>query len=171
MAPDDDTDKDEDNDSAIDAEDGASRMSGGTMTDDYEGMHTRRDSAMCFDCHRELKKPGQGVGAGTRRFDIRIYAANGLMRSEAWTAAWTEMERCDVEITPWIPEEVRKTLEKRVLEEQEADKRKAAYNAELQRRLQEDAIQKQKLAAEAVAKKREEEEDLRRSFESCCRSP
>ncbi|KAF9695426.1 hypothetical protein EKO04_006478 [Ascochyta lentis] len=166
VAPDDDTDKDEDDDSAIGAEDGASRMSGGTMTDDHDGMHTRRDSATCLDCHRELKKPGQGVGAGTRRFDIRIYAANGLMRSEAWTAAWTEMERCDVEISPWIPEDVRKTLEKRILEEQEADKRKAAYNAELQRRIQEDTVRQQKLAAEAVAKKRQEEEELQRSFEA-----
>ena len=162
----DDTDRDEDDDSAIGAEDGVSRMSGGTMTDDHESMHTRRDSAMCLDCHRELKKPGHGVGAGTRKFDIRIYAANGLMRSEAWTAAWTEMERCDVEISPWIPEDVRKTLEKRIVEEQEADKRKAAYNAELQRRVQEDAIQQQKLAAGAVAKKRQEEEELQRSFEA-----
>ncbi|KZM20320.1 uncharacterized protein EKO05_0006966 [Ascochyta rabiei] len=166
VAPDDDADKDEDDDSAIGADDGSSRMSGGTMTDDHEGMHTRRDSATCLDCHRELKKPGQGVGAGTRRFDIRIYAANGLMRSEAWTAAWTEMERCDVEISPWIPEDVRKTLEKRILEEQEADKRKAAYNAELQRRVQEDAIRQQKLAAEAIAKKRQEEAELQRSFEA-----
>ncbi|KAF1364511.1 hypothetical protein EJ07DRAFT_45394, partial [Lizonia empirigonia] len=166
VAPEEDTDKDEDDDSAIDAEDGASRMSGGTMTEDHEGIHTRRDSATCLDCHRELKKPGQGVGAGTRRFDIRIYAANGLMRSEAWTAAWTEMERCDVEISPWIPEDVRKTLEKRILEEQEAARRKAAYNAELQRRVQEDALHQQKLAAEAVAKKRQEEEDLKRSLEA-----
>jgi hypothetical protein len=171
VSPDDDAEEDKDDDSAIGADDGASRMSGGTMTNDHDhihndSMHTRRDSAMCFDCHRELKKPGQGVGAGTRRFDIRIYAANGLMRSEAWTAAWTEMERCDVEITPWIPEEVRKTLEKRVIEEQEADKRKAAYNAELLRRVQEDAVQKQKLAAEATAKKRQEEQELQRSFEA-----
>ena len=166
VAPDDDTDKDDDNDSAIGSQDGASRTSGGTMTDDHDGMHTRRDSAMCLDCHRELKRPGQGVGAGTRRFDIKIYAANGLMRSEAWNAAWTEMERCDVEITPWIPEDVRKTLEKRVLEEQEADKRKAAYNAELQRRVQEDAVRQQKLAAEAVVKKQQEEEELQRSFEA-----
>ncbi|KAJ8113873.1 hypothetical protein OPT61_g4109 [Boeremia exigua] len=164
VAPDDETEKDEDDDSAIGAEDGAGRMGGATQTHDHEGIHSRRDSAMCFDCHRELKKPGQGVGAGTRRFDIRIYAANGLMRSEAWTAAWTEMERCDVEIMPWIPEEVRKTLEKRVLEEQEADKRKAAYNAELQRRIQEDAVRQQKAAAEAIAKKRQEEEDLQKSF-------
>lgn len=161
-----DTEHDEDDDSAIGADDGASRMSGGTMTDDQEGMHARRDSAMCLDCHRELKRPGQGVGAGTRRFDIRIYAANGLMRSEAWTAAWTEMERCDVEITPWIPDDVRKTLEKRVLEEQEAGKRKAAYNAELQRRIQEDAVRQQKLAAEAVARKRQDEAELQKNFEA-----
>ncbi|KAJ4398895.1 hypothetical protein N0V91_009849 [Didymella pomorum] len=171
VSPDDDAEDDKDDDSAIGADDGASRMSGGTMTNDHDHTHndnmlSRRDSAMCFDCHRELKKPGQGVGAGTRRFDIRIYAANGLMRSEAWTAAWTEMERCDVEITPWIPEEVRKTLEKRVIEEQEAEKRKTAYNAELLRRVQEDAVHKQKLAAEATAKKRQEEQELKRSFEA-----
>lgn len=161
-----DTEHDEDDDSAIGGDDGASRMSGGTMTDDHDAMHARRDSAMCLDCHRELKRPGQGVGAGTRRFDIRIYAANGLMRSEAWTAAWTEMERCDVEITPWIPDDVRRTLERNLAEEQEAEKRKAAYNTELQRRIQEDAVRQQKLAAETVAKKRQEEEELKKSFEA-----
>jgi hypothetical protein len=120
---------------------------------------------MCIDCHRELKKPGKGIGAGTRKWDIKIYAANGLMRAAAWQACWNDMERCDVEIHPWIPEEVRKTLERRAQEEQEADKRKQLYTVELQRQIQEAAAKTKILEEEANQKKRKEEAELQKSFE------
>jgi hypothetical protein len=170
VAPEDDSDKEDDRDCAsIEGGTGrGSRMSGGTMTEDHEckDVVETGDASMCMDCHRHLKKPGRGVGAGSHRWDIKIYAANGLMRSEAWNAAWTEMERCDVEISPWIPEDVRKTLEKRIAEEKEAAKRKQAYAAEVQRRAQEDNAIQQQLKAKAAEKKRQEEEELRRSFEA-----
>ena len=37
-----------------------------------------------------------------KRWEIRVYAANGLMRAGAWEAAWSEMERVDVELLPYI---------------------------------------------------------------------
>jgi hypothetical protein len=142
-----------------------SRMSGGTLA---EGSNTsvHGDHSMCIDCHRELKKPGKGVGAGTRKWDIKIYAANGLMRAAAWEACWNDMERCDVEIHPWIPEEVRKTLETRAREEQEADKRKQQYNIELQQQIQEAAAKTKVLEKEASEKKRQEDAELQKSFEA-----
>ncbi|KAF2124797.1 hypothetical protein P153DRAFT_370706 [Dothidotthia symphoricarpi CBS 119687] len=149
-----DSETEEDVRSVSDAGTGrGSCMSGGTMTDEHECKEDARDASMCADCHRQLKKPGRGVGAGTRKWDIKIYAANGLMRSEAWGAAWSEMERCDVEISPWYPESVRKTLERRVREEQEADKCKLMYAAEVQRRIEEDAIAQKQLAEQAAEKK------------------
>ena len=45
------------------------------------------------------------------RWDVRIYAANGLMRAGAWTTAWREMERVDVQIGVWIPEGLKMRLE------------------------------------------------------------
>ncbi|CAO2652378.1 Nn.00g006610.m01.CDS01 [Neocucurbitaria sp. VM-36] len=171
VPPDDDTDREEDDDDmasiADDATGRRSRMSGGTLTEDNKwGENMLDDSCMCTDCHRELKKPGKGVGAGTRKWDIKIYAANGLMRAAAWSACWNDMERCDVEISPWIPEELRKTLERRVQEEQEAEKRKQMYAVELQRQIQ-DATAKQKvLEEEACERKKLEELELQKSYEA-----
>jgi hypothetical protein len=171
VPPEDDTDKeDEDDDvSILDDNTGrGSRMSGGTFTEEREwkeGILDTADASTCIDCHGELKRPGKGVGAGTRRWDIKIYAANGLMRSNAWMACWNDMERCDVEISPWIPDDLRKTLERRVLEEQEADTRKHMYAVELARQIQESAS-KQKIAEEEAAeRKRLEEVELQKSFE------
>lgn len=158
VPPEDDTDKEEDDDDrSVDDNTGrGSRMSGGTFTEEHE----------CADCHHELKRPGKGVGAGTRRWDIKIYAANGLMRANAWAACWGEMERCDVELQPWIPDDLRKTLEKRMIEEQEADKRKHMYAIELQRQIQE-STSKQKIAEEEEAERRRlEEVELQKSFEA-----
>lgn len=168
VPPEDDTDNGESDDehSVLDDSNGrGSRMSGGTFTEERENGHTRSDS-MCNDCHHELKRPRQGVGAGKRRWDIKIYAANGLMRANAWAACWGEMERCDVEIQPWIPDDLRKTLEQRAAEEQEAEKRKHMYAVELQRQIQE-STSKQKIAEEEAAeRKRLEEVELQKSFEA-----
>ncbi|KAF2874049.1 hypothetical protein BDV95DRAFT_473378, partial [Massariosphaeria phaeospora] len=156
-----DTDEhDEDDDelrSVADSSTGrGSRMSGGTLAVDEEAewkypTPETDDGSVCTDCHRQVKLPGTGVGSGTKRWDIKIYAANGLMRAGAWTAAWSEMERCDVEIAPWIPHDVRKALEKRVQEEQEAETRKQIYAAEVQRRVEEEAARLKKLEVEAEA--------------------
>ncbi|KAK8194327.1 hypothetical protein M8818_007516 [Zalaria obscura] len=65
----------------------------------------------CGTCDREVREGRNGVGEGRQRWDVKVYAANGLMRAGAWAAAWSEMERVDVEVTPWIPEEMRKRLD------------------------------------------------------------
>ncbi|KAF2196379.1 hypothetical protein GQ43DRAFT_445169 [Delitschia confertaspora ATCC 74209] len=142
-----------------------SRMSGGTVT----GENVREeDGSFCHDCHRHLKKPGKGVGLGNKRWDIKIFAANGLMRAGAWAAAWSEMERVDVEILPWIPEEVRKALEKRNEEEEQkqvVQQQKAVEDAELKRKIsmeikrkvEEDRKRLKELDNETNEKKRLEE--------------
>jgi hypothetical protein len=167
VPPEDDDDREDEDDVASVGDENTgrgSRMSGGTLTEGSNTSHNG-DHSMCIDCHRELKKPGKGIGAGTRKWDIKIYAANGLMRAAAWQACWNDMERCDVEIHPWIPEEVRKTLERRAQEEQEADKRKQQYTVELQRQIQEAAAKTKILEEEANEKKRKEEAELQKSFE------
>jgi hypothetical protein len=76
------------------------------------------------------------------------------------------MERCDVELQPWIPDDLRKTLERRVIEEQEAEKRKHMYAIELQRQIQESTAKQQIALEEAAERKRLEEAELQRSFEA-----
>ncbi|KAL1592331.1 hypothetical protein SLS60_011409 [Paraconiothyrium brasiliense] len=176
VAPDsDDEESDEfDDERRNAADDGTgrgSRMSGGTVTaeEDPECRYptpNSDDAGVCLDCHRQVKKPGHGVGAGTKRWDIKIYAANGLMRAGAWIAAWSEMERCDVEISPWIPHEVRKTLDKRFQQEQEALRVKALYAAELQRQMEEEATLQRKLEEEAEAKRQAQEAELQIKVEA-----
>jgi hypothetical protein len=166
IAPEDDTDREDEGDEASGPEDNTgrgSRMSGGTFTEDDEPNDA--DASMCSDCHHELKRPGKGIGAGTRRWQVRIYAANGLMPANAWTACWNDMERCDVEISPWIPEDLRKTFERRILEEQEAEKRKQMYAVELQRQIQEATTKQTLIKEEEAERKRAEEAELQKSFE------
>lgn len=165
-----DNDEHDDSDDDIESvtDDGTgrgSRMSGGTITVDEEGdfkypAGEADDASVCTDCHRTVKKPGKGLGSGTKRWDIKIYAANGLMRAGAWSAAWREMERCDVEISPWIPEEVRKAIEKQAEEEQEAARQKQLYEAEVKRLVEEEASRLRKLEVEAEERRKKEEDEL-----------
>ncbi|KAL8953470.1 MAG: hypothetical protein Q9222_000674 [Ikaeria aurantiellina] len=75
------------------------------------------DADVCDDCGRRVRDGRYGSGTGSRRWDIKVYAANGLMRAGAWGAAWREMERVDVEIIPWMDEEVKRELALRTEEE------------------------------------------------------
>ncbi|KAI5367404.1 hypothetical protein Slin15195_G025320 [Septoria linicola] len=79
------------------------------------------DDQCCDTCHAKIVD--SAVSAGGRKWSIKVFAANGLMRASAWTAAWSEMERVDVEILPWIDEELRRTLDVRALQDA-ADERK-----------------------------------------------
>ncbi|KAI4139314.1 MAG: hypothetical protein LQ340_008012, partial [Diploschistes diacapsis] len=85
---------------------------------DEEGA---QDPDLCVDCGRRVRDGRSGsAGKGGRRWDMRIYAANGLMRAGAWAAAWREMERVDVEICPFMEDGVRRELEgAKALEERE----------------------------------------------------
>ncbi|KAI9726339.1 MAG: hypothetical protein M1828_001613 [Chrysothrix sp. TS-e1954] len=74
----------------------------------------------CADCgkhisHTLLQGHGnEGSQERTRRWDIRVYASNGLMRAGAWSAAWREMEKVDVEIGVWMPDSVKRKLDDRM---------------------------------------------------------
>lgn len=65
------------------------------------------DDEHCSTCHHHLL----AAGSGKQKWAIKVYAANGLMRASAWQAAWSEMERVDVEIMPWIKDELRIKLD------------------------------------------------------------
>ncbi|KAJ5382308.1 hypothetical protein N7517_000219 [Penicillium concentricum] len=69
----------------------------------------------CPDCGTHVRH-----GDSNRKWEIRVFAANGLMRAGAWAAAWRDMEKVDVEVGLWLPSDVRRGLEKRLAEEQMA---------------------------------------------------
>ncbi|KIX93236.1 uncharacterized protein Z520_11091 [Fonsecaea multimorphosa CBS 102226] len=60
----------------------------------------------CPDCGGHLHSDQT-----SRRWDVKIFAANGLMRAGAWAAAWQEMEKVDVEINVCLPEGICQELE------------------------------------------------------------
>jgi hypothetical protein len=68
----------------------------------------------CLDCGGRLPSH---LDNGQRKWEIRVYAANGLMRAGAWAAAWKEMEKVDVEVGVCLPVEVKRELERRIIEE------------------------------------------------------
>jgi hypothetical protein len=79
------------------------------------------DLDICLDCGRRIRDGKYGsAGTGSKRWDIKLFAANGLMRAGAWSAAWREMERVDVEILPWMEEDMKRELELRKEEEERA---------------------------------------------------
>lgn len=69
----------------------------------------------CPDCGTHVRH-----GDSNRKWEIRVFAANGLMRAGAWAAAWRDMEKVDVEVGLWLPSDVRRSLERRLAEEQMA---------------------------------------------------
>jgi hypothetical protein len=70
---------------------------------DYWGREQGQERKWCDICGRDVKIEEVGdVAKGERRFRVKIYASNGLMRAGAWAAAWREMERVDVEIEPFV---------------------------------------------------------------------
>ncbi|KAL9134908.1 MAG: hypothetical protein Q9175_003909 [Cornicularia normoerica] len=86
------------------------------------GAETDADDAdICLDCGRRLRDGKFGsAGTGSKRWDIKVFAANGLMRAGAWSAAWREMERVDVEILPWMEEDMKRELELKREEDERA---------------------------------------------------
>ena len=81
------------------------------------------DGELCATCEHKIKQSKSAVGSGKKKWMIKVYAANGLMRSSAWAAAWSDMERVDVEILPWISDDVRQRLDGRRSQE-EAEKQR-----------------------------------------------
>ena len=89
-----------------------------TTTDDGE-----EQGYTCPDCGHRVAHAGQeedtdDENEGNRKWEVRVLAANGLMKAGAWAAAWKEMEKVDVEVGLWLPSDVREELERRAIEEQ-----------------------------------------------------
>lgn len=83
----------------------------------------------CTTCNSPIKATATAVDVGGRKWSIKVFAANGLMRASAWTAAWTEMESVDVEILPWISPSLGKRLDA-MAEREEQDERRQQENDE-----------------------------------------
>lgn len=88
------------------------------LESDVDDDDSENDQDICEDCGRRVRDGRFGSGTGHKRWDIKLFAANGLMRAGAWSAAWREMERVDVEIMPWMDDDMKRELELRRAEEE-----------------------------------------------------
>lgn len=81
---------------------------------DVEGKAavTNSKPPKCADCGKRVPKEVEV----DRKWEVKVYAANGLMRAGAWAAAWSEMEKVDVEVSVWMPEAVRREVDARLKE-------------------------------------------------------
>ncbi|KAL4913529.1 hypothetical protein BDW62DRAFT_192406 [Aspergillus aurantiobrunneus] len=77
-----------------------------------EDSSTEDEGDECPDCGGRVLRHN-----ATRKWEVKVFAANGLMRAGAWAAAWKEMEKVDVEVGLWLPPDVRAELEKRLAED------------------------------------------------------
>lgn len=84
----------------------------GEMSDVGESETDGEQGDACPDCGSHVRH-----GNRNRKWEIRVFAANGLMRAGAWAAAWRDMEKVDVEVGLWLPSDVRRALERRLGEE------------------------------------------------------
>ena len=102
----------------LSAEEEADILAAGEESDSDNDDTNNAD--ICLDCGRRIRDGRFGTaGEGNKRWNIKLFAANGLMRAGAWSAAWREMERVDVEILPWMEEDMKRELELRREEEEE----------------------------------------------------
>ncbi|KAI9711228.1 MAG: hypothetical protein M1820_002215 [Bogoriella megaspora] len=107
--------------------------SDGTVCDTYcptpvlssGALRNERECSTCGRPRRLLQVPSNEVN---KSFDIKFYAANGLIRAEVWDAVWREMERVDVEINVKLPRKWRATLDE-TLREIENDERQMQENS------------------------------------------
>ncbi|QDS77492.1 hypothetical protein FKW77_000165 [Venturia effusa] len=109
---------------------------------------------ICQQCEQHMRLPRKGIGAGSRKWDVKIFAANGLMKASAWAAACLDMERVDVEIEPWMPDDVKRALDARLIEEDEEKRRHVDYVELLKLELRE--MEKARYEAEAARLRAEE---------------
>lgn len=80
-------------------------------TDEASDTEEKTESQeKCSDCGTAVSRKVEQ----DRHWEIKVFAANGLMKSGAWAAAWEEMEKVDVEVGIWMPEDVRTEVEERL---------------------------------------------------------
>ncbi|CZT19002.1 uncharacterized protein RCC_04847 [Ramularia collo-cygni] len=115
------------------------------------------DLNQCATCNGPIKSANAAIDRSGRKWSIKVFAANGLMRAPSWTAAWSEMERVDVEILPWISESLRKKLDA-LAEREEGDDRRRREEEEAHIR---EVVEEQVRIAHEERKRADEEERAR----------
>ncbi|RDW85829.1 hypothetical protein BP5796_04154 [Coleophoma crateriformis] len=84
-------------------------------SEEYDGSR-RRDRGWCDICGRNVQFEQNDFDSADRKFRVKVFASNGLMKAGAWAACWKEMERVDVEIEPYVESYLLPDLERLQIE-------------------------------------------------------
>ncbi|OJD30738.1 uncharacterized protein BKCO1_5600046 [Diplodia corticola] len=129
--------------------------------EDEEEDEDEEEEVLCPECHAHLPAASTATtstnySSSSTRWTIKTYAANGLLASPgAWAAAWAEMERVDVAITPHLTAAQHRALQREARAERERE-REQRQQAEAAAKEEE-----QRAAAEAAAAAEEKEKEER----------
>ncbi|KAL9095026.1 MAG: hypothetical protein Q9165_002628 [Trypethelium subeluteriae] len=74
---------------------------------------------ICSTCGRPRRFLRIRENTVSNQYDVKVYAANGLIGHQVWEAVWQEMERVDVEINVALPEKWRRLLNEKAKEIEE----------------------------------------------------
>lgn len=121
------------------------------------------EGEMCNTCQHRIKFSRAPIGDSNKKWSVKIFAANGLMRASAWAAAWQDMESVDVEIVPWISEDLRRQLDKR--REQEEAFQEAVRRDDEDAKIRQMVEDEVRLAFEIQRSRREAESGMAREHE------
>lgn len=108
-------------DSGVEAE--AETDAAAAAEDENNEDADEEEEITCTECHAHLPLPLSPASSSSpsTRWTIKTYAANGLLAGPgAWSAAWSEMERVDVAITPYLSPAQHRALQAAVREEEQA---------------------------------------------------
>ncbi|KAL9066251.1 MAG: hypothetical protein Q9157_007212 [Trypethelium eluteriae] len=83
---------------------------------------------ICSTCGRPRQFLRVRDNALSNRYDVKVYAANGLIGTQVWEAVWQEMERVDVEINVALPEKWRRVLNEKAREIEEDEENEELMN-------------------------------------------
>ncbi|KAF3481216.1 uncharacterized protein GIQ15_03975 [Arthroderma uncinatum] len=87
----------------------------GSDADENDTDEGGRVKEKCQDCGQRVINNLESI---EKKWEVRVYAANGLMGQGAWAAAWKEMEKVDVEVGVCLPTKLRNELEQRLVQEE-----------------------------------------------------
>lgn len=88
----------------------SSSQNGTDEASDTEDKDEQKPQSCCAECGTSVSRKIEE----DRHWQVKVFAANGLMKSGAWAAAWEEMEKVDVEVGIWMPEDVKTEVEERL---------------------------------------------------------
>jgi hypothetical protein len=145
-------------------DDGGNSSSEDISEDEDDARMPGAREQWCDICGREVRYEEITMSGRQKRFRIKVYASNGLMRAGAWAAAWKEMERVDVEIEPFVPSHLTSLLESLVTVHAQSPQTQSVNHDNAEHERENDVESERLREVEEAMRRREREEERMREI-------